>query len=152
MAAAAAGLCLVSGGSSARITAANVSQNLRACLVTGPTGAQEAPLVRGSWDGLRETAKNGKVNAQRFTVPDTKPDVALPFLNGVVQQQCEVIITAGGPMQAATEAAARANPRQRFAIVGSPATRPNITAVAAADGPAAKAAVVKLVTRLAAAE
>ncbi|SFF55220.1 basic membrane protein A [Actinacidiphila alni] len=130
------------------VTAENVSQNLRACLVTGPTGAQDAPLVQGSWDGLQEAASHSKVNAQRFSVPDVKPDVALPYINGAVQQKCKVIITVGPSILAATESAAAANPRQRFAIVGSTSTRTGVTTVAATDGSTAKAAVSRLVSGL----
>ncbi|MFE4963398.1 hypothetical protein [Streptomyces sp. NPDC056660] len=126
---------LLTGDRSDRPRAANVSRNFRACLLVSPAGATDARLSQVSWQGMQDAARSGGVNAQRFPTPTIDAEDALPYFNGAVQHHCELIVTVGTGMKAATEAAAHANPHQEFVIIGATSARPHISAIAAPDNP-----------------
>lgn len=114
--------------------AANVSRNLRACLLDSPAGATDAALARATWQGMRAAADTGKVNAERFPDPTIDAKAALPYVNGAVQHRCRLIFAVGTGMRAATEAAAKANPHQRFVLVGATSSRPGVSVITPSNG------------------
>jgi basic membrane lipoprotein Med (substrate-binding protein (PBP1-ABC) superfamily) len=122
----------LTGGRSAP-RAANVSRNLRACLLDSPANSTDAALTRATWQGLRAAAGTGKVNAQRFTAPTVDAKAALPYINGAVQHHCGLIFAVGTGMRPATEAAAKANPRQQFVLVGTTSSHAHVSAITASD-------------------
>ncbi|MEU6227584.1 hypothetical protein [Streptomyces sp. NPDC047042] len=124
---------LVTDNGTPRPRADNVSRNFRACLLVSPAGATDAQLSRSTWQGMQEAAGTGHVNAQRFPTPTIDAKAALPYINGAVQQRCGVIIAVGSGMKPATEAAAAANPHQRFALVGAASSHPGIASITASD-------------------
>ncbi|MDV7219128.1 hypothetical protein [Streptomyces prunicolor] len=124
---------LLSGNDAPSPRANNVSRNFRACLLVSPTNATDAGLARAAWQGMQRAAAAGHVNAQRFPTPTIDAKAALPYINGAVQQHCGLIIAVGTGMKPATEAAATANPHQRFALVGGASSHPRIASVAATD-------------------
>ncbi|MEU9451359.1 hypothetical protein [Streptomyces sp. NPDC048277] len=126
---------LLTGDRSAQPRAANVSRNFRACLLVSPAGATDARLSQASWQGMQDAARSGGVNAERFPAPTVDAKAALPYFNGAVQHHCELIVTVGTGMRPATEAAARANPRQQFVIIGAASAQPRVSAIAAPAGP-----------------
>ncbi|MBO4256173.1 hypothetical protein [Streptomyces griseorubiginosus] len=114
--------------------AANVSRNLRVCLLDTPANSTDAVLARATWQGMQDAAATGKVNAQRYPDPTIDATGSLPYINGAVQHHCGLIFAVGTGMRGATEAAAKANPRQRFVLVGAVSARPHVSAVTTAGG------------------
>ena len=140
---------LLTGNDAPSPGADNVSRNFRACLLVSPTNATDAGLARAAWQGMQQAARAGHVNAQRFPTPTIDAKAALPYINGAVQRHCGLIIAVGAGMKPATEAAATANPHQRFALVGGASSHPRIAAVAATDGSKGLSAKVEsLIARL----
>jgi basic membrane lipoprotein Med (substrate-binding protein (PBP1-ABC) superfamily) len=114
--------------------AANVSRNLRACLLTTTTNATDAQTTAAVWAGLQKASATGHVNAERLPLPTNDPKAALPYFNGAVQQHCALIISVGNTMEPAVASAAAADENQRFVVVGATGSepnmsRPNITAI-----------------------
>lgn len=124
----------VSGGAAAAIIAlsgsdknspeppkpvSTVAMNTRACLLTdGSPGTQQA------WDGMQDYAKGGGVNVQRTVVPANAPDDDA-YLNGLVQQNCHIIVAVGnGPARAADDTAAY-HQGIHFVVIGSAQHRAN---------------------------
>ena len=97
----------------------SVAMNTRVCLFT-----DGSPATPTAWNGMQDFAKGGGVNIQRTAVPSNAPDDDA-YLNGLVQENCQVIVAVGnGPAQAADDAAAY-HPGIRFVIIGSAQRRAN---------------------------
>lgn len=58
---------------------------------------------------------------------------ALPFVNTLVQRQCDVVLAGGGVPAEAVVQAADELPDTRFAVVGDPANAPNNVTVVSPD-------------------
>ena len=96
-----------------------VAMNTRACLF-----ADGSPATQQAWAGMQDYAKGGGVNIQRTVVPANAPDDDA-YLNGLVQQDCHVIVAVGnGPARSADDAAAY-HPGIRFVVIGSAQHRAN---------------------------
>ncbi|GAA3063408.1 hypothetical protein GCM10017562_31110 [Streptomyces roseofulvus] len=124
-----------------------------ACLLTDErgivSGAPAAPL----WEGMQRASADGRVRVTYVPVMGERTVAnARPFLNGLVQRDCEIVV-ASGPAQvtAATEAAAK-NGGVRFVVVdegaGAGEVPENVTRIAA--GEKAGGEVEAVVARLAA--
>ena len=97
----------------------NVAMNTRACLFT-----DGSPATQQAWAGMQDYAKGGGVNIQRTVVPANAPDDDA-YLNGLVQQNCHIIVAVGnGPARAADDAAAY-HQGIRFVVIGSAQHRAN---------------------------
>ncbi|MCH5672356.1 hypothetical protein [Streptomyces gilvus] len=125
-------LVLPAGPSAPR--AANVSRNLRVCLLDTPANSTDAVLTRATWQGMQGAAATGKVNAQRYPDPTIDATGSLPYVNGAVQHQCGLIFAVGTGMRGATEAAAKANPRQQFVLVGAVSAQAHVSAITTSNG------------------
>lgn len=120
--------------------AANVSRNMRACLLTTTASATDAQTTAAVWAGLLKASATGRVNAERLPLPTNDPAAALPYFNGAVQQRCALIVSVGQTMEPAVQSAAAADQSAHFLVVGVAATaqsapRPNVSEIpqAAAD-------------------
>lgn len=108
----------------------NISRNLKVCLVTDtPTSA----TAQAGWSGILDAARTGPVNAQRVTAPAkaTTTSALLPYVEGLVQRQCGLIVAAGAHLDAAVAQAAKNHPRQAFLSTGPAPGLPNVTHVGA---------------------
>ena len=102
-----------SGGSSSAATAAT----FKACMVTDTGGIDDKSFNQSSWAGMQaaQAADPGKVvvtNLQSVTSADYARNIST-----FIAQKCGIIVTVGFLMADATQAAAKANPTQKFAIV-----------------------------------
>ncbi|MFD8015558.1 BMP family ABC transporter substrate-binding protein [Streptomyces sp. NPDC058955] len=140
------------GGGTPPDTRSRAYADRDACLLTDErgivSGAPAAPL----WEGMQRASADGRVRVTYVPVMGERTVAnARPFLNGLVQRDCEIVV-ASGPAQvaAATEAAAK-NGGVRFVVVdegsGSGAAPGNVTRIAA--GGKAGGEVEAVVARLA---
>lgn len=85
-----------------------VAQNAKACLLSD-RGQQQADAA---FAGLQDAARRlGNINAQQATLPAASTDAG-PYVAGLVQQHCDVIVALGPLSVMAAEAAAE-NTRSR---------------------------------------
>ncbi|MEU3605708.1 BMP family ABC transporter substrate-binding protein [Streptomyces sp. NPDC035033] len=98
---------------------ARIYEDRDACLLTDEkgivSGAPAAPL----WEGMQRASGDGRTRVTYVPVTGEQTAAnARPFLNGLVQRDCEVVV-ASGPAQAAVAAeAAPRHPDVRFVVVG----------------------------------
>jgi basic membrane protein A len=88
------------------------------CLVTNDAaGGIHKSLNKVSWQGMKaaEAARRSKITV-RYLLSQTAADYAANT-STFIAERCGLIVTVGSTMAATTEAAAKANPRFRFAIV-----------------------------------
>lgn len=105
-----AGAVLLSGGDEAGAVApdtrARAYRDTDACLLTGPDGIAKGTAAT-VWQGMQTASKDTKARVSYVSVAGEQTAAnALPYVNGLVQRQCDVILTVGTPQaQAALEAA-----------------------------------------------
>jgi basic membrane protein A len=101
------------GNSSGGVTAAKLS----ACMVTDIGGIDDKSFNQLSWQGMRAaaSARPRKIRVS-FLQSETTADYA-PNIAAFIAAKCRIIVTVGFLMADATEAAAKAHPKQKFAIV-----------------------------------
>ena len=93
---------------------------LSTCMVTDTGGIDDKSFNASAWAGLEAAKADGKVT-DSFLPSATENDY-VTNINALLAKKCGLIITVGGLMGDATDAAAKANPNQRFAIVDDGAT------------------------------
>jgi basic membrane protein A and related proteins len=100
------------GSSSGTAAAAKFS----ACLVTNTDGIHRS-LNKVSWQGMKAAAAAEPSKIQvRYLVSQTAADYT-PNIDTFLAEKCGLIVTVGSAMASATELAAKANPKAKFAIV-----------------------------------
>jgi basic membrane protein A and related proteins len=107
-----------SGSSSAPASsaAASTSAKFLGCMVTDTGGIDDRSFNASSWAGMQAAAAANPNVTVKYLQSTTQGDYALN-INTFLQQNCNIIVTVGFLMGAATEAAAKAHPTQDFAIV-----------------------------------
>ncbi len=111
------------GGTSSSSSAAAGSSSSAAatgkflgCMVTDTGGINDRSFNASSWAGMQAaTAGNPNISV-KYLQSTTQSDYT-PNINTFISQKCNIIVTVGFLMGAATEAAAKANPSQKLAIV-----------------------------------
>lgn len=93
--------------------------NVTACLLTGPSGIVPGSPGAPAWSAMQTASDATHVRVSYL--PDSGPADVGAMLNTLVARQCGVIITAGASPGPVIKAA-RANPRQRFVVIGASAT------------------------------
>jgi hypothetical protein len=109
---------------------ARLYSDFSACLLTderGLAGVQAAPV----WAGMQQasSATRAKVSYLAVTGPAAKENVA-PFLAGLVQRRCDVIVAVGPAEVSAVTVSAPDFPHVRFVVVGGDAHTGNVTGIA----------------------
>jgi basic membrane protein A and related proteins len=102
------------GGSAT--TAASSGTPFTACMVTDTGGIDDRSFNASSYQGLKDAATADSAITPSYVQSTTESDYT-PNINGLVQKGCGIIVTVGFLMGDATQAAAKANPNQKFAIV-----------------------------------
>ena len=102
-----------SSGSSA---AAATGTKTLGCMVTDTGGINDRSFNASSWAGMQAAASANSNVTVKYLQSTTQSDYT-PNINTFVGEKCNIIVTVGFLMGAATEAAAKANPSQKFAIV-----------------------------------
>ncbi|MDQ6617147.1 MAG: BMP family ABC transporter substrate-binding protein [Actinomycetota bacterium] len=96
---------------------------LTACMVTDTGGIDDRSFNASSYQGLTD-AKSVDPNITTKYVQSTSQSDYVPNINSLIAQKCGIIVTVGFLMGDATQAAAKANPTQNFAIVDFSYTTP----------------------------
>ncbi|HXL19401.1 MAG TPA: BMP family ABC transporter substrate-binding protein [Streptosporangiaceae bacterium] len=86
------------------------------CMVTDTGGINDRSFNASSWAGMQAAASANSNVTVKYLQSTTQSDYT-PNINAFISQKCNIIVTVGFLMGAATEAAAKANPNQKFAIV-----------------------------------
>jgi basic membrane protein A len=86
------------------------------CMVTDTGGINDRSFNASSWAGMQAAAAANSNVTVKYLQSTTQSDYT-PNINTFIGEKCNIIVTVGFLMGAATEAAAKANPSQKFAIV-----------------------------------
>ena len=105
-----------SSASASSTGSAATTAKVLGCLVTDTGGINDRSFNASSWAGMQAAASANTNISVKYLQSTTQSDYT-PNINAFISQKCNVIITNGYLMGAATEAAAKANPSQKFAIV-----------------------------------
>jgi basic membrane protein A len=89
----------------------------KACMVTDTGGINDKSFNQSSWEGMQAAASASGGNMTVKYLPSTSTSDYAKNISTFISQKCGVIVTVGFLMGSATEAAAKANPKQKFAIV-----------------------------------
>ena len=93
------------------------------CMVTDTGGIDDRSFNASAWAGMQAAAKAGSSVTVKYLQSTTQADY-VPNINTFISQKCNVIVTVGFLMGDATQAAAKAHPSQKFAIVDFSYTPP----------------------------
>ena len=96
-----------SGGSAAA--------NFKACMVSDAGGFEDKSFNQSGAEGLDKAKKD--LGVKEVKVESTASTDFTPNIDSLVQQDCNLIIAVGFSLEAATHAAAVANPTMNFALV-----------------------------------
>ncbi|MFC4498594.1 MULTISPECIES: hypothetical protein [Streptomyces] len=105
-----------------------------ACLLTGEKGIT-AGTAAEVWQGMQDASL--KTHARVSYAPVTGEQStgnARPFLNGLIQRSCDVVLAVGKPEVAAAQESAGHNKKVDFVLVGGTRASVNVSTVAAGDG------------------
>jgi basic membrane protein A len=104
-----------SASASSTGTAATTGKFL-GCMVTDTGGINDRSFNASSWAGMQAAAAANSNVTVKYLQSTTQSDY-IPNINTFLGEKCGVIVTVGFLMGPATEAAAKAHPDQKFAIV-----------------------------------
>ncbi|NEA38813.1 hypothetical protein [Streptomyces sp. SID11385] len=110
-----------------------------ACLLTSASGVTAGTTAAVVWDGMRDASRDTHARVAYTPVTGAQTvENATPFLNGLFQRSCEVVVAWRGAEVAAAREAAGERPRTRFILVGGVTdgggSKGNNTVVVAPDG------------------
>ncbi len=88
-----------------------------ACMVVDTGGVDDKSFNQSSWEGMQGAAAADSGKLQVTYLPSTSSADYATDITTFIGRKCGIIVTVGFSMAAATEAAAKANPHQKFAIV-----------------------------------
>jgi basic membrane protein A and related proteins len=104
-------------GSSPKSTSgSSASGKFLACMVTDTGGIDDKSFNQSSWQGM-QAAASADSNVKITYLPSTTSADYASNISTFVGRKCGIIVTVGFLMADATEAAAKANPTEKFAIV-----------------------------------
>ena len=96
--------------------AAASSAKFLGCMVTDTGGIDDRSFNASSWSGMQAAATADPNVTVKYLQSTTQSDY-IPNINTFLGEKCGIIVTVGFLMGPATEAAAKAHPTQKFAIV-----------------------------------
>jgi basic membrane protein A len=87
------------------------------CMVTDTGGINDKSFNQTSWEGMQAAAAAEPSKIQVKYLPSTTTADYAKNISTFISQKCGIIVTVGFLMGPATQTAALANPKQKFAIV-----------------------------------
>ena len=87
------------------------------CMVTDTGGIDDKSFNQSSWQGMQAAAATDPSKIKVTYLPSTTSADYASNISTFIGKKCGIIVTVGFLMADATEAAAKANPKQKFAIV-----------------------------------
>jgi basic membrane protein A and related proteins len=104
-------------GSSPSSSSGTSSAKFLGCMVTDTGGIDDKSFNQSSWQGMQAAAATDPSKIQVTYLPSTTSADYASNISTFIGRKCGIIVTVGFLMADATEAAAKANPNQKFAIV-----------------------------------
>jgi basic membrane protein A and related proteins len=105
-----------STSSSTATSTAAAGAKFLGCMVTDTGGIDDRSFNASSWQGMQTAAAADSNVTVKYLQSTTQSDY-IPNINTFLGEKCGIIVTVGFLMGPATEAAAKAHPSQKFAIV-----------------------------------
>jgi basic membrane protein A len=103
-------------GSSSSTSSGATKASFTGCMVTDTGGIDDRSFNASSWQGM-EAARTANSGIGVTYLQSTSSSSYVPNINTFVGQKCGIVVTVGFLMGDATQAAAKAHPSQKFAIV-----------------------------------
>jgi basic membrane protein A and related proteins len=104
-------------GSSPSSSSGSSTTKFLGCMVTDTGGIDDKSFNQSSWEGMQAAAATNPSKIQVTYLPSTTSADYASNISTFIGRKCGIIVTVGFLMADATEAAAKANPHQKFAIV-----------------------------------
>ncbi|MFD3566163.1 BMP family ABC transporter substrate-binding protein [Streptomyces sp. NPDC058667] len=121
-----------------------------ACLLTDERGIVSGAPAAPVWEGMQAAGSDGRIRVTFVPVMGEQSVAnARPFLNGLVQRNCEIVVASGAPQVAAAEAAVAKNPEIRFVTVAQEGGAAHDNLVRVAPGLSLKGDITATLRRLA---
>src|SRR5262249_16189902 len=98
-------------------TSTTTKSHFTGCMVTDTGGINDKSFNQSSWEGMQAAASASGGSITVKYLPSTSTSDYAKNISTFISQKCGIIVTVGFLMGSATEAAAKANPKQKFAIV-----------------------------------
>jgi basic membrane protein A len=114
--ASASGSSTSSSSASSSTGSGSTTAKFLGCMVTDTGGIDDRSFNASSWAGMQAAAAANPNIAVKYLQSSTQSDY-IPNINTFLNEKCGIIVTVGFLMGPATEAAAKAHPSQKFAIV-----------------------------------
>jgi basic membrane lipoprotein Med (substrate-binding protein (PBP1-ABC) superfamily) len=120
-----------------KIIANDLSGRPTACLAADSRTAAESSEVTQTWSEMLSGAKGLKINVQQLILAAKNPSQATPYLAGLLEQHCTLVVTVGVPFGQAIPAGLKVAPRTRFIAVDGGALPANsaLQSVTSSNGP-----------------
>jgi basic membrane protein A len=117
--AALAAVALIAAGCAKPSTSTTTATTAKftACMVTDTGGINDKSFNQSSWQGMQAAAATNPSKISVKYLPSTTTADYAKNISTFISQKCGVIVTVGFLMGPATQTAALANPKQKFAIV-----------------------------------
>jgi basic membrane protein A len=115
--AAAAGCGSSAAGKSNGTGGSAAGSKFLACMVTDTGGIDDKSFNQSSWEGMQAAAATDPSKISATYLPSTTTADYASNISALEAKKCGIIVTVGFLMAGATEAAAKASPTQKFAIV-----------------------------------
>ena len=112
-------LGLVTISVAATTSVATAAGAFKACVVTDTGGINDHSFNASAWLGMQNAAKSNSSITPSYLSSTSSSDYT-PNINTFISEKCGIIVTVGFLMADATQAAAKAHPSQKFAIVDYP--------------------------------
>jgi basic membrane protein A and related proteins len=97
-------------------TPSTTAAKFTGCMVTDTGGINDKSFNQSSWQGMQAAAATNKNITVKYLPSTTTSDYA-KNISTFLGEKCGIIVTVGFLMGPATQSAALANPKQKFAIV-----------------------------------
>ncbi|GAB3558996.1 BMP family lipoprotein [Spelaeicoccus albus] len=86
------------------------------CMVSDSGGFNDQSFNQAGYDGLMQSKKDGIVTKTKTAESNSEADFT-PNVTQMVNQGCDLTVTVGYLLASATEKAAKANPKSKFALI-----------------------------------
>ena len=106
-----------SSSGSTNSTGTSASGKFLGCMVTDTGGIDDKSFNQSSWQGMQAAAASDPSKISVTYLPSTTTADYASNISTLEGRHCGIIVTVGFLMAGATEAAAKADPSQKFAIV-----------------------------------
>jgi basic membrane lipoprotein Med (substrate-binding protein (PBP1-ABC) superfamily) len=104
----------------------DISSNFKVCVLDATQGDDSAKTV---WNAVRSTAEKAPINTQHLVVPAGSGVDPAPYLNSLIELDCQLVVTSGAELAETLKAVATNNPDTRFLNIGAPVDLPNVRTI-----------------------